>query len=45
VDDLDLVISLAMFDVVRWDRMRRRGVIKGEEGKRDRRSVIPWLPV
>jgi hypothetical protein len=33
VDDLDLVISLAMFIVARWDRMRRRGVIKGEEEK------------
>jgi hypothetical protein len=27
VDDLDLVISLAMFIVARWDKMRRRGVI------------------
>jgi hypothetical protein len=33
VDDLDLVISLAMFTVARWDRMRRRGVIKGEEAR------------
>jgi hypothetical protein len=33
VDDLDLVISLAMFIVARWDKMRRRGVIKGEEEK------------
>jgi hypothetical protein len=34
VDDLDLVISLAMFIVARWDKMRRRGVIKGERRER-----------
>jgi hypothetical protein len=33
VDDLDLVISLAMFIVARWDKMRRRGVIKGKEAR------------
>ena len=33
MDDRDLVISLAMFDVVRWDRMRRRRVVKGEEAR------------
>jgi hypothetical protein len=33
VDDLDLVISLAMFIIARWDKMRRRRVIKGEEAR------------
>ena len=33
MDDRDLVVSLAMFDVARWDRMRRRRVVKGEEAR------------
>jgi hypothetical protein len=44
VDDLDLVISLAMFIVARWDRMRRRGVIKGEEEKEGQKKGYS-LPV
>ena len=43
MDDLDLVISLAMFIVARWDRIRRREVIKGEEEKEGHRRVIPSL--
>jgi hypothetical protein len=45
VDDLDLVISLAMFIVARWDRMRRRGVIEGEEarGAEEGYSLPVWM--
>jgi hypothetical protein len=45
VDDLDLVISLAMVIVARWDKVRRRGVIKGEEEKEGQKKGYSLLPV
>jgi hypothetical protein len=43
VDDLDLVISLAMVIVARWDKMRRRGVIKGEEEKEGQKKGYTFV--
>jgi hypothetical protein len=45
VDDLDLVISLAMVIVARWDKVRRRGVIKGAEEKEGQKKGYSLLPV